>query len=100
MKYLVLSAKPYDFEDSKGKNISGVKISYINRKSSSRDGEYGNPPLITKCSLDAIKGKNLEACPAIFDLEFEQVVGKNNKPELLLTEIQYVAPVDLSLFFN
>lgn len=99
-KYIVLSAKPYDFEDNKGKNISGVRISYINRKPSSRDGEYGNPPLITKCSLDVIKGKRLEECPAVFDLEFEQVTGKNNKPELLLTELDYVAPVDFSLFFD
>lgn len=99
-KYLVLSAKPYDFEDSNGRKVSGVRISYVNKKPSSRDGEYGNPPLITKCSLDAIIGVNLEQCPAVFDMEFEQVVGKNNKPELLLTDLEYIAPVDLSVFFK
>ncbi|MNM75146.1 hypothetical protein D3C81_869220 [compost metagenome] len=100
MKYIVLSAKPYDFENNKGERINGVKISYVNRKPSSRDGEYGNPPMITTCSNDSIKGKRLEECPAIFDLDFEQVTGKNNRPELLLTDIEYIAPVDLSLFFN
>jgi len=98
-KYIVLSAKPYSFDDIKGKNISGVKIAYVNRKASSREGEFGNPPLITKCSLDLIKGKRLEESPAIFDLEFEQVTGKDNKPELLLTELEYIAPVDLNVFF-
>ena len=99
-KYIVLSAKPYDFENSKGEKISGVRIAYVNRKSSTREGEYGNPPLITTCSLDAIKGKRLEEAPAVFDLEFEQVTGKNNKPELLLTELDYIAPVDFNIFFE
>jgi hypothetical protein len=98
-KYIVLSANPYDFENTKGDKISGVRIAYINRKSSSREGEFGNPPLITTCSLDIIKGKRLEECPAIFDMEFEQVTGKNNKPELFLTELEYIAPVDFNLFF-
>lgn len=99
-KHLVLSAKPYDFEDDKGKKVSGVRISYVNLKPSSRDGEFGNPPLITKCSLDAIIGVNLEQCPGIFDMQFEQVTGKYNKPELLLTELDFIAPADLSIFFK
>lgn len=99
-KYIVLSAKPYDFENAKGEKISGVKIAYINKKPSSREGEYGNPPLLTTCSLDVIKGKRLEETPAVFDMDFEQVTGKNNKPELFLTELDYVAPVDLGLFFE
>lgn len=100
MKYIVLSAKPYDFENHKGDRVQGVKIAYVNRKPSAREGEFGNPPLITSCSLDIIKGKRLEEAPAVFDMEFEQVTGKNNKPELLLTDLEYVAPVDLNLFFN
>lgn len=99
-KYIVLSAKPYNFESSDGNKISGVKIAYLNRKPSPRDGEYGNPPLITKCSLDAVKDVNIKDCPAVFDLDFEQVTGKNNKPELLLTSLDYVAHVDFDLFFE
>lgn len=100
MKYIVLSAKPYDFENSKGERVQGVKIAYVNRKSSAREGEYGNPPMITTCSLDVVKTENLELLPAIYDMEFEQVTGKNNKPELLLTHLEFVAPADFSSFFE
>jgi len=100
MKYIVLSAKPYDFTNSNGENISGIKIAYINRKASVREGEYGNPPMITTCSLDTVRGKKLDLAPAVFDMEFEQVTGKNNKPELLLTDLEYIAPVDFSVFFE
>jgi hypothetical protein len=100
MKYLVLSSKPYDFDNSKGEKVSGVKISYINRKPSARENEYGNPPMITNCSLSLVKGKRLEETPAIFDMEFEQVTGQKNKPELLLTDLEYVSPVDFGLFFD
>ena len=99
-KYIVLSAKPYDFVNPQGERVSGANIAYVNKKSSSREGEYGNPPLLTTCSLDLIKGKRLEETPAIFDMEFEQVTGKGNKPQLFLTDLEYIAPVDLSVFFD
>jgi hypothetical protein len=99
-KYLILSAKPYDFIDNaSGKQVSGVKIAYLNKKASSREGEYGYPPLLTTCSLELVKGKRLEEAPAVFELEFEQVTGAKNKAELLLTELEYIAPVDFSVFF-
>lgn len=99
-KYLLLSSKPYDFENSKGEKIQGVKIAYINKKASARENEFGFPPLLTTCSFDMVKGKRLEEAPAIFDMEFEQVTGKNNRPELHLIDLEYVAPVDFSLFFD
>jgi len=100
MKYLLLSSKPYDFDNSKGEHIQGVKIAYINRKPSSRDKEYGFPPLIATCSFDMVKGKRLEEAPAIFDMEFEQVVGKNNAPTLFLTDLEFIAPVDIISLFE
>lgn len=100
MKYIVLSSKPFDFTNDKGQRISGVKISYINKKSTSRDGEFGNPPMITSCSTELVAGKQLDKVPAIFDMDFEQVTGKNNKPELLLCDLEYVAPIDFSLLFQ
>ena len=99
-KYIVLSAKPYDFENSKGERVKGVKISYINKKPSVKEGEYGHPPFLTSVTFDSAKGKRLEECPAVIELEFEQVTGKNNKPEIILTDLEYVAPVDFSLFYQ
>jgi len=99
-KYLILSAKPYDFTNDGGERIQGVKIAYLNKKPSSREGEYGYPPLLATCSFDMTKGKRLEEVPAIFDMDFEQVTGKGNKAELFLTDLEYIAPVDFSLFFS
>ena len=99
MKYLVLSAKKYDFENKEGKRISGVKLSYVS-KISVREGEFGNPPLIVNCSNDVLDEKIVSNLPAVCDLEFEQVVGRNNKPELVLVGSELVAPVDLGILFD
>lgn len=100
MKYIVLSSKPYDFTNDKGERVNGVKIAYINKKPTSREGEYGHPPMITSCSVELVKGKQLDQCPAIYEMDFEQVTGKNNKPELMLCDLEFVSPVDFSLFFT
>lgn len=102
MKYLVLSAKPYDFTNTKtGSQIKGISISYLNKKPSSRNGEYGYPPLIINSqSLDGFSEQDFENVPAIFDMEFEQVTGKDHKPSLVLTGMEFVSTVDFSLFFS
>lgn len=94
MKYLVLSAKKFDFESKQGERIQGVKIAYVGKKSTVRDNEFGNPPLIVNCSIDAIDKEVLNNLPSICDLEFEQVTGKNNKPELVLTNVNLIESVD------
>lgn len=99
-KCLVLSSKEYNFTDSNGKQISGVKIAYINKRPSTRENEYGHSPLITTCPISLIKGKGLEKLPAIYDLEFEQVTGAKNKPELLLVDLELVSSVDISILFD
>lgn len=96
-KCLVLSAKSYDFENDKGERIQGTKLSYISKNISSREGEKGHPPMIV--SLSNTLAKCFTDVPAIYDLDFEQVPGKNNKPETILTDATYVSPVDFSVFF-
>lgn len=98
-KFLVLSVKPYDFENDKGERIQGARVSYLNRKPSARDNEEGFPPLIVTIN-DGDLVKELKQVPAIYDMEFEQVTGKNNRPELMLSSLEYVAPVDFSIFFS
>lgn len=98
MKCLVLSANSYDFTTKDGDRIQGTKVSYINKKSSVRDNEYGNPPMIvnTATSLDK---DILNLLPAVCNLSFEQVTGKNNKPELVLTDLELVTETELDLLF-
>lgn len=97
-KYLVLSGKPFDFEDQNGKRIQGLKISYVSKRSSVKEGEYGNPPLIATVSNMEL-AKKLNAYPAIYDMEFEQTAGKNNKPEIYLADVNFVTEVDISVLF-
>lgn len=95
MKCLVLSAKPYSFESKDGRKIEGCKVSYINKKPK----EHGHDPLIVNInnsdSIELIKGN----VPGLFDLEFEQVVGKNNKPEIVLSDLEPISPIDLTSLF-
>jgi len=98
-KYLVLSVKSYDFENDRKERIVGAKISYLNRNPSKKENEYGYPPLIVSISDKDVLGQ-LTKAPAIYDLEFEQTTGKNNKPEIILTEVAYISPVDFSVLFK
>lgn len=98
-RYLILSVKPYDFENKDGERVQGAKIAYINKKPSTRENEAGHPPMLVNTS-----NTNLLECinvvPGIYELEFEQVTGKNNKPEILLSEAECCSPVDLLQLFE
>ena len=96
-KYIVLSKKPYDFNNDKNERVAGAKVAYLNKKPSARDGEQGHPPMIVSVS-EEMATKLIEV-PAIYDMDFEQVTGKNNKPELILTDLQFVSPIDFDLLF-
>lgn len=97
-KYLVLSVKSYDFESNTGERVSGAKITYINKKPSSRENELGYPPLIVNVKDNAVIDK-INKAPAIYDMDFEQITGKNNKPEIALVDAEPVSEVDMSLIF-
>lgn len=96
MKCLVLSAKPYSFESKEGKKIEGCKVSYITKKCK----EHGHDPLIlninnNKEAVNQITGN----VPGIFELDFYQVAGKNNKPEIVLDDLEFIAPIDIEGLF-
>lgn len=100
MKYLVLSAKPYEFNSKDGNLIKGISVSYIQKKASSRENEFGHPPfIINSQSLDGFNKDDFKQIPGIFDMEFEQVTGKDHKPALVLTGMEFVAPIDFGTFF-
>lgn len=96
-KHLVLSVKPYDFLNKDGERISGAKVAYINKKPSSRETEIGHPPMIV--SVNAEMASKLVEVPGVYDLEFEQVTGKNNKPEIVLADLELLQPVELNNLF-
>ncbi|KOA74566.1 hypothetical protein ADU78_10385 [Clostridium botulinum] len=92
-KHLVLSLKPYDFTNKEGQRILGVKVAYINKKPN-KDAK-GFTPFIVNVSDEELFSKFIEV-PAIYEMDFEQVTGKNNKPEIVLTDVDFIAPVDIA----
>lgn len=99
MKCLVLSAKPYEFSSKDGSLVKGISVSYINKKPSSRENEYGNPPLIINSqSLENFNFEEFSHIPGVFDMEFEQVTGKDHKPAIILTGMELINAVDLGSF--
>ena len=98
-KHLVLSMKHYDFNNDKNERIFGAKLFYINKKISSRDSEEGHAPLMVSLNNPVLIEKIKNKLPAICEMEFEQVTGKNNKPEIVLIDVEYISAADLSIFF-
>lgn len=98
-KHLVLSAKPYDFENKRGDRVKGIKVSYLNSKPSTRENEIGHAPMIVNIGDLSLMSKLDGNVPGVFDLEFEQITGQGNKPELMLVGLEAIAPVDLTSLF-
>ena len=97
-KKLILSKKTYDFVNTEGERIQGLKLAYLNESPSKRENEEGFTPMILNISNKELL-KSLEEIPGIYEMDFDQVTGKNNKPELLLSEIKFLAPAEITLLF-
>lgn len=93
MKYIILSAKPYKFNNKNNEEVKGVTISYLNSKPSNRDDEYGYPPFIVNSSSLDLDFSKLQF-PGVYDMDFEQVVGKDHKPSLTLVNINFIKSID------
>lgn len=100
MKCLVLSVKPYEFSSKENNVIKGISVSYINKKSSSRENEFGNPPLIINSqSTENFDFDDFKHVPGVFDMDFEQVTGKDHKPALILTGMELINDVNIDALF-
>ena len=96
-KHLVLSVKSYSFTNKDGQRITGAKVAYVNKKASVRQNELGHPPMIVNVSDDV--EVLFSDVPGIYDMTFEQVTGKDNKPEIVLTDVCIVKPIDFDEIF-
>lgn len=97
-KHLILSKKAYDFVNGDGERIQGLKLSYINENPSKRENEEGFTPMILNVNDKSIL-KSLKEVPGIYEMTFDQVTGKNNKPEIVLSEVSFLSETDLSILF-
>lgn len=97
-KHLLLSKKSYDFVNNDGERIQGLKLSYINENPSKRENEEGFTPMIINVN-DKNISKSIKQVPGIYEMNFDQVTGKNNKPEILLSDITFLSETDINLLF-
>ena len=99
MKRLVLSANTYNFENKQGEKVQGTKIAYTSLKSMNQNNHHGNPPLIVNLQGHILEDNILGKFPAICDLEFEEVPGKDNKPVQILTDLDILSEIDFETLF-
>lgn len=97
-RFLVLALQHYDFKNDSGERVNGVKVTYLNPKVSSRENEVGYCPLIVNISDSSVVRK-FGQVPGIYNMTFEQVTGRNNRPAIILSDVEFVSAVDMSVVF-
>lgn len=92
MKVLILSARTYDFEDNQ-KRVQGVTVNYVEGEPEVASDRRGVFPLTISASSEV--WNSLHELPGIYDADFRQRPGKNNRPTLMLTGVKFVASARL-----
>lgn len=96
MKCIILAARRYDFEDTSKKRVQGVTVHYIEGAPVQDVDERGNTPL--KISAVAETWSALRDLPGVYECDFRQRPGKDNRPTLTLTGVKFVSPLVLGDF--
>lgn len=90
-RYIVLSARPYDFTNDRQERVQGLKLSYLNTDVR-KDDVLGFEPMIA--SVPSGFEENLTEVPGRYNMEFEVVPGQKNRPVLQLCSLDFVEPVN------
>lgn len=99
MRYLVLSAKPYDFTDEKsGRRVKGTTVSYC-----AMDEVFGPDPndpnalrgvaVLKGPTADGVNGQ-LSKLPGFYDCDIRLRMNAAGKPEATLSSARYLADLD------
>ena len=89
---VLLSARRYDFQDEAGKRVEGVTISYLTGDTDNEPDRRGVAPLTISAPSDVFG--TLGPLPGLYDVEFKQRAGKNNRPTLMLTSAKFKVALD------
>ena len=94
MKCIVFSARQYAFNDEETKRrVEGVTIQYSDGLSLNEENQRGLFPLSVSAGLDI--WHDLRQVPGVYELDFRQRPGKNNRAVLTLAGVKFVAPFPL-----
>lgn len=97
-KVLITGYKTYSFQNQQNELISGAKISYLSEVKTSKQNELGYLPIQASVNLECIS--TLKEVPGLYEINFDMVPGKNNKPELVITGFNFLKSVDLPILFS
>jgi hypothetical protein len=97
-KILVTWKKPYTFTNDQGVKYEGVKVSYLNKNASNKDAEVGHNPILSK--LDLSLNSSLTTIPGLYDAEVDVQTNAKNQPELVITSLNFIKPVDIKSIFE
>lgn len=92
-KYLVIGAKPLDFEGQNGQKIKMCKIYYLPNVPS-ENGTIGYEPITLNADYDKIS--LFKEGPGYYDLGFTIVPGTRGTPKMVLTTARFLKKVDFA----
>lgn len=96
-KVMVVGLKSYSFENDQKQRVEGARVSYLTPIESNKSNEVGYLPLQVTIPVNMIS--SFSEVPGIYDVNFDMVPGRNNKPEIAITGFDFVKSVDyLGLF--
>lgn len=102
-KILVLFANTYDMLTERQEQMKGCSIHYLfwgengEKLLSQTEWDVSKPVGIqrAKCSIDMSLRTKVPVAPAIYEGQFTMTVGSDGKPVLRLTDISYVANLEV-----
>ncbi len=89
---VLLSARKYDFNDDAGKRVEGVTISYLTGDVETAGDRRGASPLTINAPTEVFS--LLGPLPGLYDVDFKQRAGKNNRPTLMITGVHFRQALD------
>lgn len=98
-KVLILGFKTYSFENEKKERVEGAKVTYISENKSSNMNETGYMPLQSSLNLEVVHA-SIKDVPGLYDVKYDMVPGRNNKPTLAITGFDFIKPVLLDNLFK
>jgi len=94
MRVLVLAVSRYDFVSEKdGKRITGGKVTYITDRSVLDENRRGCEPMTVSVPGEVVS--RCQSVPGVYEAEFEQRPGKDNKPQLVCSDLQCLQGLDV-----
>jgi len=95
-KHIVIGTSPFDLVDDNGQRVQGVKVYYLDNDpedSNGVNGAKGYFPLNLSIMGDHVD--KFGAVPGIYDLDFKQRRDKYGKPQLRLSNVEFVESATL-----